>query len=130
MPTSFFRVIYITLFFALACHTISYADDDANLRYQRQLLIDHIESNNVNVNEVSRLIRSGVDLNEPSRGTRFFRFLSFAYTPLAAAVLWGHTDIVSMLLEAGADPRPISLAVAIKEGKYDIAKILVARTDL
>ncbi len=95
------------------------------------------------VNEVSRLIRSGVDLNKRSRSTGFFRFLFPAYTPLATAVLWEHTDIVNMLLDAGAGPnvqqdayrsfgfiKREPLAFAIKKNKYDIAEILVTVTDL
>ena len=131
MPSFYLKIVcFITFLFVVTYNTTSNADDEHN----RRLLIDHIKGNNIS--EVNRLINTEVDLNAATRGTGLFAFSSAAHTPLTTAILWGRELIIDMLLEAGADPNihdeydRLPLMWAIKENKFHIAKILVARTNL
>jgi ankyrin repeat protein len=45
-------------------------------------------------------------------------------TPLLYAAGQGHTEVVRLLLGAGADPQPSSLAAAVQRGHHKIAQLL------
>ena len=122
-----FKVVYlITLFFALGVHTISYASDDDHK--DRQLLIDHIKNNNTS--EAYELIHSGIDLNQPTKGTGLLAFFFHGMTPLEVAVTWGNEVIVDMLLKAEANISVKCLISAMRIGRVDIFKMLLKEINL
>jgi ankyrin repeat protein len=74
------------------------------------------------------LRRGGADVNAEAEPFKYIHRRS-----LAAALDGGDIEIVQMLLDAGADPNQIGdrgapvLSLAIKEHKFDVARLLLAR---
>lgn len=133
MQPSSLKIVCLAIFLFILIYDITSHADDYYER-QKQLLMDYINSNDAK--GVSRLVYTGVDLNMPSRGSRWIDFLHHPTTPLIAAVLVGNRFIVDTLLEAKADPNVrdesgrLPLTLAIKQNKPEIAKKLAVKTDL
>jgi ankyrin repeat protein len=89
-----------------------------------------VAARNGELDEVKRLVASGVDINTPGRG---------AWTPLHEAASQGYSAVVQWLLENGADVNcktvvvrgedagKSPLHVAVEGGHSDVVKLLVKR---
>lgn len=76
------------------------------------------------INAVKRALESGTDVNAPGK---------YGYTPLMIAVMWNRTDIVELLLDAGADVKATNRAGHIAsdmvaEGNNQISLLLARRS--
>jgi ankyrin repeat protein len=121
---------YITLvflIFLLSSCTNKETKEKNNIKIPPQLSTseNYIEfSHQTSIDDVRKLIDQGVDVNKPGPGREGYG------PPIYQAVWNGYTEIVSLLINAGADINALHngdtpLILAIAEGKKEIAILLI-----
>ncbi len=99
-----------------------------NTRSWQEVTILHDIAQKGDVQKASLLLQYGANINPVEE--------EYQSTPLAMAARWGHTEMVTFLLEKGADPHKSGatwstpLSWAVSKGHTDIEKILRATVEL